>query len=93
MFPRLGLHGIVRCYDEQCQVHAGGPGQHIANKPFVAGNVDDAEPKFAKIQFGESQFDRNAASLFLRKSISVDASEGSNQGRLAVVDVPRCAQD
>ncbi len=57
-------------------------------------HVDD--PRYASVvqlQMGESQLEGNAAALFLLQPVGVDSGERFDQGCLAVVDMPRSADD
>jgi GxxExxY protein len=49
----------------------------------VAGDVDE----FYVVEVGEAEVDGNAAALFFFQAIGVDAGQGADQRRLAVIDV------
>src|SRR5258708_38150843 len=64
------------------------PRQHVGDDPRVAGHVDDADLEPARqAEVREAEVDRHPAPLLLREAIGVDAGEGSDQGRLAVINM------
>src|SRR5438105_2760177 len=72
---------------------AHGAGEHVLDEALVAGDVDDAEAEVAEVEGGEADVDGDAAGLLLRQPVAVDAGEGLDERRLAVVDVAGGAQD
>ena len=42
MLPRLRHRPVIRGDDEQQEIDAGGPGQHVVDQLLVAGDVDEA---------------------------------------------------
>ena len=84
---------VVGRDDEQRQVDAGRPGEHVLDEPLVPGHVHDAEPELAEVEVGEADVDGDAAGLLLRQPVAVDAGERLDERRLAVVDVPGGAED
>ena len=65
------------------------PGQHVADEPRMAGDIDDADVKSAReLQVREAEVDGHAAPLFFGETVGVDAGQRGDQGRLAVVYVP-----
>ena len=89
----LGHDRIVGRDDEQREVDAGGPGEHVLDEPLVAGHVHDAQSDVAEVEVGEPDVDGDAAGLLLREPVAVGAGERLDQRRLAVVDVPGGAED
>jgi hypothetical protein len=82
--------------DHQGDVHAARPGEHVLHEPLVAGHVDDPglDRRVAgQREVREAQIYGHAARLFLGEPISVDPRERADQRRLAVVHVPRRADD
>ena len=80
--------------DEQRGVDAADTGQHVLDEALVAGDVDDADVCPAgQRQPGEAEIDRHRPRFFLGQAIGVDAGEGLDEGRLAVVDVTGRADD
>ena len=69
-------------------------GQHVFDKFFVAGHVDDAGLfSVGQVEVGEAQFDGDAALLSsLMRSVSMPGQR-LNQGSFAVVDVAGGADD
>ena len=63
-----GSHG----HHLQHLVDAGGPGEHVLDEAFVAGNVDDAQAIFSEIQGGEADVDGDAAGLLLGQTVAID---------------------
>ena len=93
VFSGLAVDRVIRGDDEEGQIHPGGSSQHVANESFVTWDIDDAKSVGADDEFGEAQFDRDAPFFFFGKSVGVDAREGSNKRRLAVIDVSGGSQD
>ena len=90
MFARLRLDGLVGGDDEQQQIDAACSGQHILDEALMPGDIDKAR-RLREVR--EAQIDGNAAALFLFETIGIDAGEGADQRRLAVVDVSGGADD
>jgi hypothetical protein len=93
VFPRLRHDRIVGRHDEQREVDAGRPGEHVLDETLVAGHVHDAEAIVVQIEPGEADVDGDAAGFFLGQPVGVDAGEGLDQRGLAVVDVAGGAED
>ena len=89
MLPSLRHHPLVRGDDEQGEIDTGRPGEHGPDERFVPRYIDDtgdADP--GQHEWREPELDRDPPLLLLRQTIGVDASEGANEGGLAVIDVP-----
>ena len=93
MFPGLRLDRFVRRDRQQHQIHARGSRQHVADKPFVPRHIDKAESHAAFFQKSKTQIDGDAPLLFLRKPVRMRPRQRLNKRRLAVIDVPRRADD
>ena len=93
MFNRLLFDRVIASDNQQHHVHSSGTGQHLADELFVAGNVNDADSIVFDFEERVTEFDRDAAFLFFRKSIGVSAGQSSDQGCFAVVDVTRRTQN
>ncbi len=93
MFAGLRHDAVVGGHDEQGEIDAGRPGEHVLDEAFVPGNIDDAQAKFAEIEPGEADVDGDAAFFFLGQAIAVDAGEGLDQRGLAVIDMAGGAED
>ncbi len=90
----LRHHALVRGHHEQHQVDPGGAGDHGAHQALVARHVHDAEPAARRqVERREAELDRDAAALLLGEPVGVDAGQRPDQRGLAVIDVPRGAQD
>src|SRR5690606_5035488 len=84
----LGHDALVGGDDEEHDVDAGGPREHVADERLVAGDVDDGELLSVRpAEVGEAEVDGDAAALLLRQAVGVDAGERRDEGGLAVVDV------
>ena len=85
----LRHHAVLGGDDEQHEVDAAGAGDHGADEGLVSRDVDDAGGQAsAELPGGEAELDGDAAALFFREAVGVDAGEGVDEGGLAVVDVP-----
>ena len=73
----LGLDGLVGSNDQQHKVDAANPRQHVADKALMPGHIDESEAEFLAIwriqfQMREADVDRDAATLFLFKSVGIN---------------------
>ena len=68
--------GVVGRDDEDGEIDAGGPGEHILDEALVSGHVDDAEPVAGDLERGEADVDGDAAHLLFGQSVAVDPREG-----------------
>ena len=94
MLHGLGHDALVRPDDQQGQVDAPGPGQHVFDELFVARHVHDARlGTVGPVQVGKAQVDGDAPALFLRQTVGVDAGEGLDKHGFAVVYVSGGADD
>ena len=94
MLHGLGHDALVRSDDQQGQVDAPGPGQHVFDEFFVAGHVHDACLGAVRpVQVGKAQVDGDAPALFLRQTVGVDAGKGLDKHGFAVVYVSGGADD
>jgi hypothetical protein len=71
---------------------------HVSNKIFVTGHIDDSnlEPLLVrpgKTQLCETEIDCDLSLLFLGQPIGVGSRERFYQGALAVIDMPRGRED
>ncbi len=88
MLAGLGHDAFVGGDDEQRHVDSGRAGDHRANESFVAGDVNHADGAHPfELERRKAKVDGDAAALFFRESIGVDAGERLHQRRLAVIDV------
>ncbi len=67
-------------------------GEHVTDEKAVAGNVNKADAERRSIRRrefkgSETEVDRDTAAFLFGKAIRINAGEGANQRRLAMVDV------
>ncbi len=94
VFAGLGHHPLVGGHHQQHEVDAAHSGNHVLHEPLVARHIHDRQFLPAgQGQVGEAEFDGDTPLLLLLEPISIDAGEGTHQGRLTVVDVTRRAQN
>ena len=93
MLAGLGHDAIVGGDDQQGEIEAGGPGDHVAHEAFVSGDIDEAELQRPGVEVGEAQVDGDAPGLLFREAIGGDAGEGLDQAGLAMVNVPGGPED
>ena len=94
VLARLWHGPLVRGDHDEGQIDARGAGEHRAHERFVSGHVDDAEGRAVlESQRREPEIDRDAAALFLREPVGVDASQRADECCLAMIDVPGGAED
>jgi hypothetical protein len=90
MLKGLGHGPFVGGDDQEGRVDAADSSQHVLDEALMARNVDDADRGAAgQGEPGEAEIDRHLARLFLGETIRVDAGQGLDEGRLAVIDVAR----
>ena len=88
MLYRLGHKAFVGGHHQHCQVDAAGTGQHIFDKPFVAGHVHQTGlGTVIEIQMGEAQINGDTALLFFHQTVGINAGQRLDQQRFAVVNV------
>ena len=94
MLARLRHHALVGRDDQQGDVDAADAGQHVVDEALMARHVDDGHlDAVRQPQPGEAQVDRHAPLFFFLEAVGVDAGQGPNKRRLAMVDVPGGADD
>src|SRR5262249_12044411 len=93
MLARLWHDRIVRSDDQDREVDARGPGQHVLDEPLMAWHIDDAETVFAQVEARKADVYSNAPLFFLRQPIAINACERLDERGLAVIDVPGSAED
>src|SRR5215470_17704280 len=94
VLQRLRHDTVIRGYHEQREIDPGRSGQHIVKELLVSWHVDKAEHgAIRRRQIGKSEVDGDAARFLFLEAIGVDASQRAHKRRLAVVDVPRSADD
>ena len=93
VFAGLRHDTVIERHHQQRRIDSGGAGQHGVYETLVARHIDEAERPSRRVGIGEAEIDRDAATLFLREPIGVDAGERLHQRGLAVVDMTRGADD
>lgn len=98
MFARLRLDRLVGRNDQQHQIDAAHPGQHVAHKPLVAGdvhktNMQNLALRARQVHVGKAEINSDAAALLFLQPVGIDPSQCLDQSRLPVVDVSRGAYD
>ena len=94
VLARLGHHAFVGGDHQQGDVDAADAGEHVVDEALVAGHVDDRHlDAVRQSQPGEAEIDGHAALLFFLEAVGVDAGQGPDERRLAVVDVAGGADD
>ena len=85
---------LVGGHDQQRQVDAPHPGQHVLHEALMAGHIHDLDGQpIGLLEEGEPQIDGDPARLLLRQAVGVDAGERLDQRGLSVVDVAGGADD
>ncbi len=94
MLARLRHHAFVGGDHQQDSIHPADPGQHVLDEVAVPGDIDDPDGlALRQSQPGEAKVDRHLTFDFLAQSIGVDAGQGMDERRLAVVNVAGRADD
>ena len=85
----MGITDVVRGDDQQRHVDAARARKHRVNEALVPRHVHEAgDGAGAQVGIGEAQLDGDAARFLLGQAVAVDAGQGADQRRLAVVDMP-----
>ena len=67
MFARLWFHGFIGCNHQQNRLDASRAGQHVADKPLMARNINKTEAlPVRQCQVGKAEIDGNSPSFFFR---------------------------
>ncbi len=94
MLSRLRHRTIVSRNHEQGCVDASSPSQHVADEPFVTGNIDDMNPVSGRRdQLGEPEIDRHLPKLLFRQPVRIGTRQRAHQRRLAMIDMPGGTND
>src|SRR5262245_44976895 len=90
----LRLDRLVGRDHEQHDVDTTDAGQHVLDEALVARDVHEADAqRGGELQMGEPEIDGDTAALLLFEAVGVDAGEGFDQRRFAVVDMAGGAYD
>ena len=88
MLEGLRHHPLVGGNHQQHRIDTGGAGDHGADEALMPRHVDQVHPpRPAQRRMREAEGDRDAAPLLLRQPVGIDAGQGADQRRLAVVDM------
>ena len=93
MLAGLRHHAVVGGHHQQRVLTAGDARHHVVDEAVVTGHVDEADATRTDIGVGEAQVDGQAATLFFRQAVGVDARKRSYDRRLAVIDVTSKGDD
>src|SRR5262249_12327165 len=93
MLARLRHDGVVGGNDKDGEIDAGRTGEHVLDEAFMPWNIDDAEPVAIEFEGGEADVDGDAARLFFRQTVTVDAGQGLDERRLAMIDMACGSKD
>src|SRR5262245_15085756 len=93
MLARLRHNAFVRGHYQHHQIDPVRAGQHVFDKTFVPGHVDEAEMNIPHGQVGEADVNRDAPLLLLFQTVGVDARQRLDEGSLAVINVTSCSDD
>ena|SRR5947209_20459921 len=98
MLLGLRLDTFIGGNHKQDQVYTADSGQHVANKTFVAGDVNESQAQqFAvwgcELKVGEANIYSDAAALLLLQAVGINAGERLNQRSFAVINVSGSAND
>lgn len=98
MLAGLRLDGFVGRDHKQDHVNAAHTGEHIADKTFMAWNINEAIAELltagrVEFQVGKTQVNGNAATLFLFQTVGINAGQRFHQRGLTVIDVSSRAND
>jgi len=73
MFARLRHDGVVCGDDQHGDVDARRAGNHVPDKAFVTGHIDDAQLQVTCLKMRKAQVDRDSSCLLFGQSIRIDA--------------------
>ena len=91
---RLGHDAVVRGYGEENEIDAMRAGEHVADKSFVSGNINDPGLCPArKVEISEAQIDGDPALFLLFEPVGILTGKGFDEACLAVVDVSGSTDD
>ncbi len=94
VFDGLRLHAFVGGDNQEDDIDARDAGEHVFDEAFVAGDVDEGGVASGwEREVCEAEFDGDAAAFLLGEAVRVDAGEGGDEGRFAVIDVAGGAED
>jgi hypothetical protein len=78
--------------DEGKDIHPGNSGDHVFDKLFMAGHIDDAETVTArKIKIGKAEFNGYAPFLLFLEPVGIYIGEGSDKTGFTMIDMTSCS--
>jgi adenylate cyclase class 2 len=89
----LGHDAFVSGDNQQGEVDTGCAGDHGVDQPLMPGHVHEVELVILLLKLGEAEVDGDAPLLLFWEAVAVDPGESLDQGRLAMVDMSRGAED
>src|SRR5579871_1112858 len=93
MFARLRHDALIGSDDQQDHIDSTRAGQHVFKKALVSGHIYDADNRpIRKLERCKTDIDGHAALLFFFQTIRIYASEGFDEGGLAMIDMA-CRSD
>ena len=88
MFERLRHDPVIDGDCQKREIDSARAREHRVNETLVAWNINEADPlPGARGHIGEAQIDRDAARLLILQPVAIDARQGFDQRRLAVIDM------
>ena len=93
VLARLRHHAFIRSDHQSDEIDAVCARKHVLHKLFVAGHVDKTSAHITQIEISKPDVDGDAAPLFFGEPVGVNSRQRAHQGRLAVIDVTRCADN
>ena len=92
MFVSLRSWPFARVDDEEEEIDAGRTGNHRADEPFVARDINDRHSSSARnLERRVPESDRNAARSFLGQPVCIRSRQCFDEPGLAVVNMARGA--
>ena len=74
MFTGLGHGAVIGGNHQQGKINAGDPGQHVADKTFVTGNIDKSKHgSIIQRVIGKAQVNGQTARLFFGQAVGINA--------------------
>ena len=94
MLQGLRFDAVVGRDRQQSKVDPACAGQHRVHEALVAWHIDEAEDlAVGSRQIRKAEIDRDPPRLFFFQAIAIDAGQGFDQCRLAVVDMASGSDD
>src|SRR6266478_5063272 len=89
MLTSLGHHALVGRDDEEREIDAAHPRQHVLDEALVARHVHDLDGEAARLlEEGEAEVNRYASRFLFGQTIGIRPGQRLDERRLAMIDVP-----